>query len=403
MTMEIRPILSALLRNKTGAILIALQIALTLAIVCNAVFIIHDRVVKMDRVSGYDEDNIFVVDMSAYAPDYNAESAIRSHLDLLRAIPGVVDAAPSQSVPLSGGGWNDSQFTTPALKEPSVDTGIFHTDEHGLDTYGVKLSEGRNFTHEEVQYQTQDGYRNPGIAIVTRAFGDKMFPGQDPLGKVFYDGNPIPVTVIGVVDKLEGYWPASEEFERQVIFPTVFMRNFTRFLVRTLPGQRDAIMKLAEEKLGDSHQGDFVRHVRPLDWYKTRTYEGDHALLVMLVTMSGLILAITALGIVGLASFSVSQRTKQIGTRRALGARRIDIVRYFMTENWLVTSIGVVLGSIFAVALNYWLVSLFKVAPISWYYIPAGILCLWALGLLAVLGPALKAAAIPPAIATRSV
>jgi len=57
--MEIRPILSALLRNKTGAVLIALQIALTLAIICNAVFIIHDRIVKMDRVSGFDEGNLF--------------------------------------------------------------------------------------------------------------------------------------------------------------------------------------------------------------------------------------------------------------------------------------------------------------------------------------------------------
>lgn len=124
---------------------------------------------------------------------------------------------------------------------------------------------------------------------------------------------------------------------------------------------------------------------------------------VVLSTVTGLILAITALGIVGLASFSVRQRTRQIGTRRALGARRIDIVRYFMTENWLITSIGVTLGAALAVGLNYWLVNLYSIPPISWYYIPVGILCLWTLGLLAVLGPALKAAAIPPAIATRNV
>ena len=62
-----------------------------------------------------------------------------------------------------------------------------------------------------------------------------------------------------------------------------------------------------------------------------------------------------------------------------------------------------VFGSVMAVALNYWLVSLYDLPPISWYYIPVGVVCLWALGLLAVLGPALKAAAIPPAIATRNV
>ena len=401
--MEIRPILSALMRNKTGAVLIALQIALTLAIICNAVFIIHDRVVKMDRPTGYDSDNIFVVDMTGYTVDYNPEAAIRNHLDMLRATPGVVDAAPSQAIPLSGGGWNDSMYDNPALKEPDIDTGVFQTDEHGLNTYGAKLAEGRNFTHEEIVYLNPDAYVNPGIAIVTRAFADKMFPGQDPLGKVFYDGTPKPVTVIGVVNTLEGYWPSAENFERQAIFPTVFVRPNTRYLVRTLPGQRDTVMKEVEQKLGDSHQGDFVRHVRSLDWYITHTNEANHALVVLLSVMCGLILAITALGIVGLASFSVSQRTKQIGTRRALGARRADIVRYFMTENWLITSVGVVLGSVFAVAMNYWLVALFQVPPISWYYIPVGVLCLWCLGLLAVLGPALRAAAIPPAIATRSV
>jgi putative ABC transport system permease protein len=401
--MEIRPILSALLRNKTGAVLIALQIALTLAIICNAVFIIHDRMEKMDRPTGYDTDNQLVINMTAYAPDYNAESAIRNHLDLLRSIPGVVDAAPIQAIPLSGGGWSDSTFNNPESKQPDVATGVFHTDEHGLNTYGVKLAEGRNFTHEEIQYQDSDTYVHPTIVIVSRAYAEKMFPGQDALGKVLYDGDPKPVTVIGVVDTMEGYWPTWEGFERQIIFPTVFKRPNTNFLVRTLPEQRDEVMKVVEQKLGDSHQGDFVRHVRALTWYQKRTNEGAHALVVMLMVMSGLILAVTTLGIVGLASFSVSQRTKQIGTLRALGARRADIVRYFMTENWLITSIGVTLGSVFAVALNYWLVSLFSVPPISWFYIPVGILCLWALGLMAVLGPALKAAAIPPSIATRSV
>lgn len=401
--MEIRPILSALLRNKTGAILIVMQIAFTLAIICNAVFIIHDRSVKMARPTGMDVDNLFVVDMTGYSPTYNPDGAIRSHLDLLRGIAGVVDASPSQSVPLSNGGWSDGASLTADPKAPRSGMGVYHMDEHGINTLGVKLAEGRNFTHEEIQYTNPDTYKHPGIAIVSRAFGEKMFPGKDALGKVFYDGDPTPVTIIGVVDTMEGTWPTWEGFERQIIFPTVFDRPNNRYLVRTLPGQRDAVMKVAEQKLGDAHMGDFVRHVRPLTWYRDNTFQTDHALMVMLTVMSGLILAITALGIVGLASFSVSQRTKQIGTRRALGARRRDIVNYFMTENWLLTSIGVTLGSVFAVALNYWLVNLFDVPPISWYYIPVGVLCLWVLGLAAVLGPALKAAAIPPAIATRSV
>lgn len=401
--MEIRPILSAMLRNKTGAILIALQIALTLAIVCNAVFIIHDRLAQMARNPGMDVENMIVISMSAYKPDYNADSAVKTDLDVLRSMPGVVDATYSQSVPLSGGGWSDGATDHAEVNaKSSTPMGVFHLDEHGLNTLGVKLIEGRNFSHEEIAYIDQDKYTTPKLAIVSKAFGEKVWPGQDALGKTFYEGND-GVNVIGVVDTMEGTWPHWEGFERNIIFPTVMEGEYFRVLVRALPGQRDAVMKQAEQKLTEAHTGNFVLHVRPLTYYRDSANSGDHAMTVMLSLVTALILAITALGIVGLASFSVRQRTKQIGTRRALGARRSDIVRYFMTENWLITSIGVTLGSVFAVALNYWLVTLFKIPPISWYYIPVGILCLWGLGLAAVLGPALRAAAIPPAIATRSV
>jgi putative ABC transport system permease protein len=401
--MEIRPILSAMLRNKTGAILIALQIALTLAIVCNAMFIIHDRVTKMARDPGMDVGNIFVVNVSAYKPDYNADSAIRANLDTLRSIPGVVDATYTQSVPLSGGGWSDSA-TPVADQHPktSVPMGVFHMDEHGVNALGVKLVEGRNFTHEEVTYIDQDHYTTPKLAIVTKAFAAKVFPGQDALGKNFYEGLE-PATIIGVVDTMEGTWPHWEGFERTIIFPTILEGSYVKYLVRTLPGQRDQVMKEAEKKLTDAHTGNFVRRVRSLTEYRDNNNASDHAMIVMLSIVTALILVITALGIVGLASFSVRQRTRQIGTRRALGARRSDILRYFMTENWLITSIGVSLGSLFAVALNYWLMNLYDLPHIDWYYIPVGVVCLWALGLLAVLGPALRASAISPSIATRSV
>lgn len=401
--MEIRPILSAMLRNKTGAILIALQIALTLAIVCNAVFIIHDRVTKMARDPGMDVDNIFILNVSAYKPDFNADSAIKANLDAIRSLPGVVDATYTQSIPLSGGGWSDGATDKPEQNPKStVGMGVYHMDEHALNTLGVRLVEGRNFSHDEIEYIDGDKYKTPKLAIVTKAFAEKVFSGQDALGKNFYEGTS-GVTIIGIVDTLEGTWPHWEGFERQIIFPTVLEGAYTRYMVRTLPGQRDEVMKLAEKKITDARTGNFVRSSHPLTYYRDNTNSGDHAMTVMLSLVTGLILSITALGIVGLASFSVRQRTRQIGTRRALGARRVDIVRYFMTENWLITTMGVILGSVLAVALNYWLVNLYDLPPISWYYIPVGIVCLWALGLLAVLGPALKAAAIPPAIATRNV
>jgi putative ABC transport system permease protein len=126
-------------------------------------------------------------------------------------------------------------------------------------------------------------------------------------------------------------------------------------------------------------------------------------MIKMLVFIVSLLTAITSLGIVGLASFSVARRTKQIGTRRALGATRPAILRYFLLENFLISSVGVVTGAILAVALNIWMVNTFNLTPITWYIIPAAMVVLWLVGQGAVYGPARRASFVSPATATRSV
>jgi putative ABC transport system permease protein len=124
---------------------------------------------------------------------------------------------------------------------------------------------------------------------------------------------------------------------------------------------------------------------------------------IMLTTVCFALLAITALGIVGLASFWVTQRRKQIGTRRALGATRGAIVRYFQLENALITAGGAVFGVALAVGLNIWLVNTFQLTRLNLLYLPAGVAIVFALGQLAVYPPARRAATVPPAEATRSV
>ena len=116
-----------------------------------------------------------------------------------------------------------------------------------------------------------------------------------------------------------------------------------------------------------------------------------------------LLLVVTALGIVGLASFWVQQRTKQIGVRRALGATRSQILRYFQTENFLLATIGIVLGMLMAYGINQLLMDRYELPRLPALYLPVGALALWLLGQIAVFGPARRAAAVPPAVATRSV
>jgi putative ABC transport system permease protein len=162
-------------------------------------------------------------------------------------------------------------------------------------------------------------------------------------------------------------------------------------------------MSVVERKLADLDPERVVRGIRSLEEIASVSYRGDRMMATLLSAVIVLLISVTALGIVGLASFSVKSRTKQIGTRRAIGATRSDIIRYFMVENWLITTGGVALGSVLALAFNVWLVRTFELPKLEVVYIPLGIVTLWVLGLIAVLGPARRAASIAPAIATRTV
>ena len=161
-------------------------------------------------------------------------------------------------------------------------------------------------------------------------------------------------------------------------------------------------MAAAEEYLS-KNRSRIVDVVRSYEEQKKRTYSGDIAMVKLLTAVITVLTGVTGLGIVGLAWFSVTQRRKQIGTRRALGATRWDIVRYFMVENWLVTSAGLTIGLVGTVGLNWFLDTQYSVGRVPLWYLPIGMVALWALGQLAVLLPARRAANIPPALATRSV
>jgi len=124
---------------------------------------------------------------------------------------------------------------------------------------------------------------------------------------------------------------------------------------------------------------------------------------ILMGIISAVLLVITAAGIVGLTSFWVGQRRKQIGVRRALGARQRDILGYFLTENLLITLGGVLLGVVLAVSMNVWLVLRLGSQPMSPSYLVVGVLLLLLLGQGAVLAPAMKASRVPPVEATRSV
>jgi putative ABC transport system permease protein len=188
-----------------------------------------------------------------------------------------------------------------------------------------------------------------------------------------------------------------------VIQPGKPLYTTNDYIIGVEPGMRDELLPIIEQKLGESNRQRVVKSVRTLEDMAARSYRRDRGMAIILTLVITLLIGLTVLVIAGLSSFHVTQRTRQIGTRRALGATRMHIVREFVLENWLVSTAGAALGAVLTVIVAYWLEVSFEMPRLDWRYLPAGVVILWAVSSLAVFEPARRAASVPPAIATRSV
>jgi putative ABC transport system permease protein len=408
--MELAVILKSLRRNKIGAVVIAVQIAVTLAILCNALFIIQQRVAASHRPSGVDEADIFRVKNQWVGDPKDLPARLRADLDALRGLDGVVDAYATNSVPLSNGGDGEGLGRDPDRVEATELTAMYYGDEHALPTLGVKLIAGRNFQSDEIV--DRDSYNQhlpPSAVIITRALAQKLFPHESPIGKPVYisfDKHAVPV--VGVIDMLQVPWSSasgwgSRFFYNSILVPYRWSVLYSTYVVRTKPGQLAAVMKTAPKALIDLNRERVIVSVEPLSVGRANSYKDDRGLAVILGTVCVALLLVTGFGIVGLTSYWVAQRRRQIGIRRALGATRQAIVRYFQTENLVIAATGTALGIALAIAANLWMVSSFEMQRLNPVYAFVGALAVLGLGQLAVLWPALRAASIPPALATRGV
>jgi putative ABC transport system permease protein len=323
----------------------------------------------------------------------------------MRSLPGVVAASALFGIPMSGGGAQSNYGLVPDPDKANIVANYYEMDEQGVAALGVKLLSGRVFTEQEVQFNPNRNHSDfvPSV-IVTQDLGKAFFGDESPLGKTIYDGyGRQSAQVVGVIDNMIGSWVDFDDPSRVIFVPRISSGPVARYAVRAEPGRRDALIAEIERKLAAEDISRAITSVRPHTYFVKNSYRADTRMVAYLSVIAALMVAITALGIVGLASFHVSVRTKQIGTRRAVGARKVDIIRYFMLENWLLTTGGVIAGAIMAFAFGHWLSAAYALPRLQPLYVAAGIVLLWILGQLAVFVPARRAAAIPPAIATRTV
>jgi putative ABC transport system permease protein len=405
MSLSIRPMLASLLRSRTGAILVALQITIALAVMVNAVWIVSQRIVDIEQPTGIDDHNTFVVAIAGLTSHFDLSSALSEDLDYLRGLPGVVAATATESVPLPGDGQSTELWLQPGQRGHSFAVGEMQLDTQGLETLGTSLLAGRNFNSSEIEHSTPGKLDlTPADIIVTRTVAKALFPGENALGKVVYDTAGKPITIIGITRDFMGAIGLGNAPYAYAIYPQIPGAYGAYFcLVRTVPGRLDAIMRTAQQHLAASNPNRVIFFTHSLAFYHHRMNANDRNMAIFLSTVTALILAVTCLGIFGLATYNVSARTKQIGTRRAIGARKRDIVAYFMVENAFILTAGVVAGCVLALATGYWLSLQYALPRLDLYYLVGGVLFLWIIGQLAAWQPARRAASVSPSVATRTV
>lgn len=407
--MDIRPILSTLRRHKTAASLIVLEIALACAIICNAIYLIDRRIDRMSRPSGTVESEILRIQMPG--TDSSAEgsrkAAVERDLAALRAIPGVRSVATASQIPYGNSSSTSGVRLTPDQANNTLLSSPYLGSEGLLETLGLRLIAGRAFNSDEYQdMEDFEGGRETGslpAMIVNRSMAERLFPGQDAIGKHVYSWGSAPIPIVGVVETLARPNDGSGPGDATMLLPIRIHDSGLNYLLRTDPAQRQQVLETAVETLKQIDPNRVAVNSDLLSDLRERYYREDRAMAMLLVVVCIALLIVTALGIVGLASFWVQQRTKQIGIRRALGATRGQILRYFQVENFLLATIGIVLGMLLAYGLNQLLMTHYELGRLPLLYLPIGAVVLWLLGQVAVFWPARRAASVPPAVATRSI
>lgn len=398
--LHIKPILSSLLRSKSGPILLLIQIILSVAIVANASFIIQERLALMQRDSGIKESEVLTFSLFNFDPLIDKTAQNKIDQQILRGLPNVIDATSTNMLPLSGGGWSstlnlgpdpDSAKSTPQFA-------MYLGTDHTIETLGIKLIEGRNFYPHELK----DNLDSPSrLAIISSVLAKAIWPDESALGKVLYEGKDAQITVIGVVEKLQGAWIDSSSLENSVIQNVDY--GSSSYMVRAKPEFHAELKDAIKKALLAENPNRVLDGFKSIEALKDSSYR-DHKLMITVLTMMVvLLLLITSLGLTGMVMFNIQRRTKQIGTRRALGAKKRDIISYFLVENYLICLAGGVLGGLLAIQLGQQLMKIYSLPMLDLSYPLITVAGLFIVTTLAVYLPARKAANISPATATRSV
>lgn len=397
--MDLQPILSALKRQKLTCLLIMLEVALAFAIISNATFIIAQRVERISIDSGVTSRELVRIRTASLTEE---DARVRGIEDTaaLRQLAGVVSVAAIQQVPFGEASWNGGLAVSREQRSGYLNVSEYYDGGGMLTTLGLRLIAGRDFSAEEY-VDSEDATAR--VVIITQSVAVKLWPGQSALGRAVYESDH-ELRVVGVVADLVRSAPHDPHLAYDSIIMPMRGEAYRRgqFVLRVRDeAQAAQVIAAARAVLHKLQPNRLLLYADTLHDLQDNYFRQDRVMAGLLLAAVVALLLVTALGIVGLASFWVQQRRRQIGIRRALGATRARIRHYFQQENLLIVSGGIVVGTLAAYLINGWLMRHYELPRLPLAYFPISVIAMLVLGQLAALAPALRAMEVSPALTVR--
>lgn len=404
--MNIKALLKSLLLRKFTTGLLILQLSITLGLLINSVILALDTNNKLAQETGLDIENTLIISLRPTSGEYRNldyyRSIVSEDLHQLSKLSGVEGVSLMNQLPINKNGMLGNFYD---LDDPEIirkdkylrDVKFFISNENLGNTLALALLEGRFLTKDD---QQDFGGNEPGNVVITNSLKKALYGDDSALGQETNNGR-----IVGVVKDimLDPTIPVNKQYgvfdNRAMEF--IFTSRF--YLLRVAPGQVEAVRnKVSDTILAVQPERDIYRIITMAEHMK-RFYSHDQGLAQLFLLLCGLMIFVTAISSYAYSQFHISRQKKYIGIRRALGARKKDILLYVLTENWLVYSLGCTLGLMMALGFNILLsqyISLSK--PDIMLFILASVV-IFVAGTIATLIPAIKTSNIPPVIATRTV
>jgi putative ABC transport system permease protein len=384
-------------RSRSRSILITAEVALSLVLLIGAGLMVRSfsNLLRVDP--GFSTERLLVFDLGHSSPDEARQA--RFYDDVLQrvgALAGVESVGAVSRLPLSGGN-SARSFNIPGREtEYNADVRVANPDY--LRTMGIPLLKGRSFT-------AHDSQGSVPVVIVNEALAQTVFPGEDPIGRYLTNYGPRDETlqIVGIIGNVRHLSldtvPRPELYQPlgQATWPRMF------FAVRTTAPNPLTLIPAVQTAVANVDKNVALGNVRTMEDLVARSVAQRKFTVLLLAIFAGIAVALAAIGLYGVMSYVVTQRTREIGIRMALGAQRRDVLKLVVRQGMMLTVIGVVIGLAASLGLTRLIANLlYGIAATDALTFAALSLLLLGVALLACWLPARRASGVDPMVALRT-